>query len=511
MRRRDSSAGPISEPVVDLLLELSWSSGRVSREYTAFIDPPFIVAERERQRVQEALAEAEAADQVAETRAASLPDAPTPQPLPDEPGSESVTVTSPDAAIEEGIQTETVSAPEAVEETVLAPVETIGGTGATMFEAFPESSTGTMSMDETMAVDMGEPAAGKPIGVIRGDTLSKIALANKPAGVTLEQMLVVLFRNNPDAFSANNMNRLRTGKIIRLGDPDEYRNVDQARALQEVRVQFGDFKAYRERVAAAAMQQPTGEQPAQQTAAGTVTPKVEDGAPASMQTPSEVVKLSRGEPAAAGQPGAGQAEVRALEEKLVASEKALQESNDRVARLENIIEDLQKLAEVQSQDMAELQSQAAATAQPAETAQPAATPAPAPPSPPQPTAEVKPAPATPAPETPAATAPDAPAQPDQPAGGEPTTPPAAATGQTTAQAPAQAPAAPTSEPSTAPAPAAQKPVRRAPPPPPPPPPSLIDQVLAPDRSGSCATTVYACGAPGSTVTGRLGRISPARA
>jgi pilus assembly protein FimV len=423
--------------------------------------------------VQEALAEAEAADQVAETRAASLPDAPTPQPLPDEPGSESVTVTSPDAAIEEGIQTETVSAPEAVEETVLAPVETIGGTGATMFEAFPESSTGTMSMDETMAVDMGEPAAGKPIGVIRGDTLSKIALANKPAGVTLEQMLVVLFRNNPDAFSANNMNRLRTGKIIRLGDPDEYRNVDQARALQEVRVQFGDFKAYRERVAAAAMQQPTGEQPAQQTAAGTVTPKVEDGAPASMQTPSEVVKLSRGEPAAAGQPGAGQAEVRALEEKLVASEKALQESNDRVARLENIIEDLQKLAEVQSQDMAELQSQAAATAQPAETAQPAATPAPAPPSPPQPTAEVKPAP-----ETPAATAPDAPAQPDQPAGGEPTTPPAAATGQTTAQAPAQAPAAPTSEPSTAPAPAAQKPVRRAPPPPPPPPPSLIDQVLA---------------------------------
>ena len=68
-----TSAGPISEPVVDLLLELSWSSGRVSREYTAFIDPPFIVAERERQRVQEALAEAEAADQVAETRAASLP------------------------------------------------------------------------------------------------------------------------------------------------------------------------------------------------------------------------------------------------------------------------------------------------------------------------------------------------------------------------------------------------------------------------------------------------------
>ena len=51
-----------------------------------------------------------------------------------------------------------------------------------------------------------------------GDTLSKIALASKPADVTLEQMLVVLFRNNPDAFSGKNMNRLKTGKIIRLPD-----------------------------------------------------------------------------------------------------------------------------------------------------------------------------------------------------------------------------------------------------------------------------------------------------
>ncbi len=484
-----TSAGPINEPVVDLLLELSWSSGRVSREYTAFIDPPFIVAERERRRVQEALAEAEAqaaAEEGAETRAASLPDAPTPQPLPEEPGTETVTVTSPDAAIDQTVETEPVTAmpePEVVEETVLAPVETIGGTDPTLFGASPSISPPAdepMMAEETMTAGTGEtgvrrePVPGKPIGVIRGDTLSKIALAHKPAGVTLEQMLVVLFRNNPDAFSANNMNRLRTGKIIRLGDPQEYRNVNQAQALQEVRVQYGNFKEYRARVAAAAMQQPTGEQPAQQAAAGTVTPKAEPGGAAAAQKPSEVVKLSRGEPAAAGQPGAGQAEAKALEEKLVASEKALNESNARVARLEKIIEDLQKLAEVQSQDMAKLQSQAASTAQPA---QPAAKPmpAPAPPSPPQPTGAVKPAP-----DKPAATASTAPAQPGKPAGGEPTAPVA---GQTTAQAPAPAPVptAPTSEPAAAPAPApkpsAQQPVRRAPPSPPPPAPTLLDQVL----------------------------------
>jgi len=39
-----------------------------------------------------------------------------------------------------------------------------------------------------------------------GDTLGKIASATKPANVSLEQMLVLLVRNNPDAFSGKNMN-----------------------------------------------------------------------------------------------------------------------------------------------------------------------------------------------------------------------------------------------------------------------------------------------------------------
>jgi pilus assembly protein FimV len=446
-----TSTGPINEPVVDLLLELSWSSGRVSREYTAFIDPPFIVAEREKLRVQEATARAEPGDEGAETRAASLPDAPRPQPLPQEPVGETVTVTSPEAAIGEGVEAAAVAVmPEAVEETVLSPVETIGGSDPTMLEAFPDPSSlpadETMALEKTMAID-----TGKPIGVIRGDTLSKIALANKPADVTLEQMLVVLFRNNPDAFSGDNMNRLRSGKIIRLGDPDEYREVNQAQALREVRVQYSDFKAYRERVAAAAMQQTVGEQPAQQTAAGAVTPKVEDGASEATQTASEVVKLSRGEPAVAGQTGAAPAEVRALEEKLLASEKALEDSNDRVARLEQIIEDLQKLAEVQSQDMAKLQSQSTTTAQPAATQKRGLAPAP----PQQPSREVGSAPVTPGTQTTV--------QADQPAGGVPTTPPAAVTSEATAQAPPQIPATPS----------AQEPVRRAPAPAP----SVLDQLI----------------------------------
>ena len=141
-----TSVDPIGEPVLDLLLELTWASGRVTREYTAFIDPPFIVAEREQRRVDDAIAVAQAeetarlaelqaenaarfaelqaeeaarfaeqqADDLArgaETQAATAPVSPTPEPLPDE-----------------------LVAIDTTQETDLGPVETIGGTAPTLFD-----------------------------------------------------------------------------------------------------------------------------------------------------------------------------------------------------------------------------------------------------------------------------------------------------------------------------------------------------------------------------------------
>ena len=462
-----TSSGPVNEPVVDLLLELTWASGRVTREYTAFIDPPFIVAERERRRAEEemaaaeaekAAAEAEKAARGAETLPAEVPDAPTPQPLPEEQAAADEAVVT-EAAVEEEMATdgeaatEDVAAEQPAEATVpemdteratmddSAPVETIGGTDPTLFTAAPEVS----SPMETAAVS--EYGTESEIGVIRGDTLSEIALARKPDGVTLEQMLVVLFRNNPQAFSGNNMNRLRAGRVIRMPDATELSSISAEEARQEVRIQYNSWNAYREQIASAAMQQPASEQPAQQGAAGAVTPRVEDQASAAASESSEVVKLSRGEPAAAGAGAGGdQPAVRALEEQLVASEKALEESNARVARLEKIIEDLQKLAEVKNEDMAQLQEQAeSARAEPA----PSPTPAPA--------AETQPA------------APVTEAAPTEPA-------PAPTPAQATAAASTQpGTAAPQSQaPATQPAPAPATPVQRRTPPPPP---SLLDRAM----------------------------------
>ncbi len=54
--------------------------------------------------------------------------------------------------------------------------------------------------------------------VKRGETLSSIATELRPEGVSLDQMLLGLFRANPDAFDRGNINRLKAGKILSVPD-----------------------------------------------------------------------------------------------------------------------------------------------------------------------------------------------------------------------------------------------------------------------------------------------------
>src|SRR6056297_2761022 len=42
---RVTSARPVSDPVVQLLVDARWASGRMLREYTLFLDPPTVVVE----------------------------------------------------------------------------------------------------------------------------------------------------------------------------------------------------------------------------------------------------------------------------------------------------------------------------------------------------------------------------------------------------------------------------------------------------------------------------------
>lgn len=90
------------------------------------------------------------------------------------------------------------------------------------------------------------------VTVKRGDTASDLASKKSPDGVSLEQMLVALLRNNPDAFIDNNVNRMKEGALLTLPTEQEVKAVSREEARREISVQAKDFEAYRAELAARA-------------------------------------------------------------------------------------------------------------------------------------------------------------------------------------------------------------------------------------------------------------------
>jgi pilus assembly protein FimV len=286
-----TSTQPITDPFLNVLVELTWTTGAVTREYTFLLDPPAYAAPRP------------AVPEVKEVRPQEAP----PQPA---PPSQAAPAPSP-------------------------------GPAATVVAAAPAEPT---------------PETYGPVR--RGETLSQIAERTRYPGASLEQMLVALFRSNPDAFMDNNMNRLKAGPILRVPNREETMAIDQKEAVAEFRAQVASWKAYRDQLAAAAatVESPAGEG---QAAAGQVTVAVEEKVQA--EPPKEVLKLSKAEagPAPAGQ--SLQERIRALEEENIAKEKALKEAQERVALLEKNIQDMQKLLELKGQPLVPTAPEAAKT------------------------------------------------------------------------------------------------------------------------------------------------------
>lgn len=349
---------PVNEPFLDFLIELSWSSGRLVKEYTVLLDPPGFTpiattapiaapetkpapASTEMAKPEQAGAPAEEKPGAEATTAAAAPSVATPEATPE---------AAPEAAAPEAPAPEAQAA-EAPASEAPAPEEEA---------AAPE-----------------QPQTYGPVK--RGETLHKIAESLKPSDYTLDQVLIGLFRSNKKAFMGNNMNRLKTGPILHVPESSELSTIDPNQAVKEVKIQARDWNAYRQQLAEAAGLAAPAES-ATQSATGKITTKVAEQ-PAPQEPAKEVLKLSKGEPPA-GKPGgtggkALQDRIHSLEEEAVAREKAIKEANERIALLEKNIQDMQRLLEVKNQNLAELQKQAVAAKAPQPPAQPAAAPKPA--------------------------------------------------------------------------------------------------------------------------------------
>jgi pilus assembly protein FimV len=215
----------------------------------------------------------------------------------------------------------------------------------------------------------------KPAGeykVRAGDTLSRIASELKPSGVSLDMMLVALYRANPDAFRGENMNRMQAGRILAVPGADAVRATDAAEAKGVVTAHAIDFEAYRNKLAGQVSQsKPAKAAQATQSTAGKIGATKVQEKPTAVSESQDKLKLSKAEPAAKS---AGKSAVASEEDK-IAKAKQVDEAAARVKELEKNVSDLEKLMAVKSKAMAD--KSAPAPAKPAEAAASAAANSPA--------------------------------------------------------------------------------------------------------------------------------------
>ncbi len=279
---RVTSDFPIREPFLNFLIEVNWPKGRLLREYTVLLDPPTTIARRA-----PSVAPAE------RTRAAASEPA-APQPA-------------------------AQAAPAAAAASVT-----------------PAASADAPPLDP---VADGVSEYGP---VEAGDTAWGLAQKLRPGGVSMEQMMMALLAANPQAFIGGNINRLRSGQILRVPALDEIRELSRQQARVAYRQQQDEWLARRdERL-----------QKAAEEAAIDVLPG-SDATLSEGQAAVDQLRIATSRPEVEGQAGAGDGEsgkptAQDLQSRLMIARENVETSRQEAVTLRSQVDDLQaRLADMQ--------------------------------------------------------------------------------------------------------------------------------------------------------------------
>jgi pilus assembly protein FimV len=198
-----TSREPVIEPFVTLLVEATWARGRRLREYTVLLDPPVLLpapaaptsVSPAQTRPPSSNAPGGAINRPAQTATSPESATPSPQPAPTPP------------------RTEPAPAPRSGDAPKQGPPP----------RALPTSAPG-----------------GSYGPVRRAETLWAIADRTKPDGVSINQMMVAVYRSNPQAFGGN-MNVLLAGTTLRLPTSSDFDELSARVANAEVQRQTDEW------------------------------------------------------------------------------------------------------------------------------------------------------------------------------------------------------------------------------------------------------------------------------
>jgi len=196
---------PLREPFLHFLLQVEWVGGRVVREFTALLDPPHWVAGKP-----------------ARAEAPRLTPKP---PLRDSAG--------PGPASFYG-------------DSLYGPPHLDGTETDQVVDPFSDQvkPPPTSSSDWAVRAEYGP--------VKSGDTLVQITGKMRvDKSLSVEQAMLALLKANPGAFFGNNINNLKTGRILKIPERSEVESISKAQAHKEVRAQYDAWQEYKLKLAGA--------------------------------------------------------------------------------------------------------------------------------------------------------------------------------------------------------------------------------------------------------------------
>ena len=256
--------------------------------------------------------------------------------------------------------------------------------------------TATAAPRPTAAAAPSRRLEGNEYRTGKNDTLWEIAARARPDGsVSVQQTMLAIQDLNPDAFLGGNINRLKSGQVLRLPDAEQIKSRNQPTAETEVKQQYTAWREGRSLPAGGARQLDA-------------TPRANAGnAPAQAET-KDSLRLLSGENGKAKGGDKGSKDGQAVADKLAVTKESLDstrrendELSSRMTDLQSQMDKLQKLIALKDAQLAKLQSElggdkvaangAAAVPAPVGGTDSAAQPATPPATPPAPAAAEQPA------------------------------------------------------------------------------------------------------------------------
>jgi|GEM_PF-740282 len=304
-----TTTNTVQEPYLDFIVEVRWPNGKMNREYTVLLDLPVFA------------------------KASPAP---------------------------------TVNVARSVAPS--APAVKAAGVQDTAPNREPGGSIGVANRTAPLVRDVDQqqrlPAAADPTEyrVQHHDTMWKIAENLRPSSyVTTQQTMLALLKKNPKAFVAGNVNRIKSGYILRIPSEAEVQEINHDQAVDEIRNQAREWRG--EKVNRVAADKKATLSTASSNAVPARAPQLDATDKTGREAPAveeQAVKFSVG---SAGSDTAAGNEVEALRQKVREEQENLEKSvlengamQARVLEMEKQIRTLQNLITLKNTQLAALQT-----------------------------------------------------------------------------------------------------------------------------------------------------------